>query len=321
MEDGIRAAPAHASALLGNCVSIDLEVDPSTARILSFAAVRPDRETALVHRSGDPAAALRRLDAFARESAFLLGHNIIRFDLNHLAAASGGLEVIRKPAIDTLWLNPLAFPKNPYHHLVKHHQDGRLQAGHVNDPELDARLTLEVLRNQIEALTGLGERDPDLLTAFHWLTAGRADEAGFDAVFRAVRGRPRPETDEARRAVSRILASEACVHQIASILDDPERSGWPLAYPPLFQGRRLEQNLRRRLPRCAAPCPPEPCNRKRQSRTHCPPDDGPPAVVFRMRPSETQGGAGCSYGCLVRGADFSRVGLLRGRPREGRIAA
>jgi ATP-dependent DNA helicase RecQ len=31
--------------------------------------------------------------------------------------------------IDTLWLNPLAFPRNPYHHLVKHYQDGRLQAG------------------------------------------------------------------------------------------------------------------------------------------------------------------------------------------------
>ena len=230
MEDGIKPAPAPASALLGNCVSIDLEVDPSTARILSFAAVRPDRGSAIVHRSGDPAAALRQLDTFARESAFLVGHNIIRFDLNHLAATSGELEAIRKPAIDTLWLNPLAFPKNPYHHLVKHYQDGRLQAGHINDPELDARLTLEVLRNQIEALTGLGERDQDVLTAFHWLTARQADEAGFDAVFSAVRGRPRPRYDEARRAISRTLAPEACVHQIAMVLDAPGRSGWPLAY-------------------------------------------------------------------------------------------
>ena len=230
MEDGIRPAPAHASALLGNCVSIDLEVDPSTARILSFAAVRPGQDTALVHRSGDLAAALRRLDAFTRESAYLLGHNIIGFDLHHLAAASGGLESIRKPAIDTLWLNPLAFPKNPYHHLVKHHQDGRLQAGHVNDPELDARLVIDVLRNQIEALAALGEREPDVLAVFHWLTSTRPDEAGFDAVFRAVRGCRCPGADEARRAISRTLASEGCINQIAAILDDPERSGWPLAY-------------------------------------------------------------------------------------------
>ena len=40
-------------------------------------------------------------------------------------------------------LNPLAFPRNPYHHLVKHYQDGQLNRGRVNDPELDARLALD----------------------------------------------------------------------------------------------------------------------------------------------------------------------------------
>ena len=60
-------------------------------------------------------------------------------------------DIFRSP-IDTLWLNPLAFPRNPYHHLVKHYHDGRLQAGHVNDPEMDARLVFQVLRNQLAAL-------------------------------------------------------------------------------------------------------------------------------------------------------------------------
>lgn len=40
----------------------------------------------------------------------------------------------------------LAFPRNPYHHLVKHYPHGQLQRGRWNDPELDARLTLEVFR-------------------------------------------------------------------------------------------------------------------------------------------------------------------------------
>ena len=69
------------------------------------------------------------------EAEHLLGHNIIRHDLPHLVAVRPKLANIFRSPIDTLWLNPLAFPRNPYHHLVKHYQDGRLQAGHVNDPE------------------------------------------------------------------------------------------------------------------------------------------------------------------------------------------
>ena len=69
--------------------------------------------------------------------------------------------------MDTLHLSPLAFPSNPYHHLVKHYQDGRLKRGRVNDPELDSRLALEVFHDQQRALKGT---PPDLLTAWHWLS-------------------------------------------------------------------------------------------------------------------------------------------------------
>jgi len=78
--------------------------------------------------------------------------------------------------IDTLWLNPLAFPRNPYHHLVKHFQDGRLQVGHVNDPEQDARLALQVLADQIAAFTRLGQEAPDALLAYHHLTTTIGDD-------------------------------------------------------------------------------------------------------------------------------------------------
>ena len=37
------------------------------------------------------------------------------------------LAKLAEAPIDTLWLNPLAFPRNPYHHLVKHYHDGRLR--------------------------------------------------------------------------------------------------------------------------------------------------------------------------------------------------
>ena len=87
--------------------------------------------------------------------SFLLGHNLIDFDLPHLAAALPGLRLLKLPAVDTLRLSPLAFPRNPYHRLVKHYQDGGLKRGRVNDPELDSRMALEVFRRR----AGSPERD------------------------------------------------------------------------------------------------------------------------------------------------------------------
>lgn len=170
--------------LLARSLSIDLEVQSASGKIISFAAVRGLSREPFVFRRGRAGEALVKLDQFAESAEFLLGHNIIAFDLPHLAAADRDLRLLRKPAIDTLWLNPLAFPKNPYHHLVKHYQDGRLQGGHLNDPELDARLVLDLLQNQAAALAELDRRNPDLATAFHWLTSTNEHEHGFDAFFR-----------------------------------------------------------------------------------------------------------------------------------------
>ena len=128
------------------CLSIDLEMDRNN-RIRAFAGVRPDTGQSLVFPSqGDLAAALDRLDDLADGADFVIGHNIIAHDLPHLRAANPNLRLLKLPVVDTLRLNPLAYPRNPYHHLVKHYQDGQLNRGRLNDPELDARLTLEVSR-------------------------------------------------------------------------------------------------------------------------------------------------------------------------------
>jgi ATP-dependent DNA helicase RecQ len=70
--------------------------------------------------------------------------------------------------------------------LVKHYQDGRLQAGHVNDPELDAELVLTVLVNQIDALVEIGRVNPETTRAYHYLTTTRPRNEGFEAVFAAL---------------------------------------------------------------------------------------------------------------------------------------
>ena len=68
------------------------------------------------------AAALAKLDDLADGADFLLGHNLIDFDLPHLRAANPSLRLLLLPAVDTLRLSPLAFPRNPYHHLIKHYR-------------------------------------------------------------------------------------------------------------------------------------------------------------------------------------------------------
>jgi ATP-dependent DNA helicase RecQ len=217
---------------LRRCVSVDLEVDPAIATIFAFAAVRDDARPPILAKKHDLAAALDRLGAESADAEHLVGHNIIRHDLPHLVAVRPGLANICRSAIDTLWLNPLAFPRNPYHHLVKHYHDGRLQAGHVNDPEMDARLVFQVLRNQLAALTHQNADQPDAVAAFHFLTTRMENSGGFDAVFQEVRGVRVPDRIAAREAISRLLIGRACERRLEQTLNRLSSSqlGWPMAY-------------------------------------------------------------------------------------------
>ena len=212
------------------CLSLDLEVGRRDGRIRAFAAVRAETGKALTFRGGALGPALARLGAFAGDADCLLGHNLIAFDLPHLAAANPDLRLLRLPAVDTLWLNPLAFPRNPYHHLVKHYQDGQLKRGRVNDPELDARLALEVFGDQQKALKALRDEAPDLLAAWHWLATTAPGGAGFDAFFATVRDAPRPSGAEARAVIDKRLAGAACSSHCRDVLADPAHHGWTLAY-------------------------------------------------------------------------------------------
>lgn len=180
------------------------------------------------HGSGS-ASELARLDAFADGVSFLLGHNLIAFDLPHLTAAKPDLRLLGLPVIDTLRLSPLAFPSNPYHRLVKHYQDGGLVRGRINDPELDARLVLEVFDEQREALRNA---EPDLLTAWHWLTTpdpGGVDHA-LDDFFSALRGALRSVETEVHAAIGRRLEGNACTVQAREAVAEADNAGWALAY-------------------------------------------------------------------------------------------
>ncbi|MCB1335956.1 MAG: RecQ family ATP-dependent DNA helicase [Maritimibacter sp.] len=225
-------ASRYRSDLLARCVSVDLEVDPKSARIFDFAAVSLDEAAPVTRGKGDVDAALLRLETHCQDFDHVIGHNILRHDLPHLAAASPRFASLAEAPIDTLWLNPLAFPRNPYHHLVKHYHDGRLQSGHVNDPEQDARLVFEVLKDQIDAFERLNATTPDALTAYHFFSTRGPRTGGFNALFRHIRGTGTPSEIEARAAVTRLLRGQACMARLSDAFEsirDPARS-WPLAY-------------------------------------------------------------------------------------------
>ena len=213
------------------CISVDLEVDPRSQRIFALAAKNETTGAELSFtkerlRTLDLAAALGQLDEFAEDGDCLVGHNLIEFDAPQLEATAPKLRLLGLPRLDTLRLSPLAFPANPYHHLVKHYQDGGLIRGQINDPLLDAGLTLKLLSDERAALGG---KDPDLLCAWHWLTTRSIYGEAFDHLFAEVRGTPCPTDAQAQTAIDRCVRKKVCAtHSRAAMTE--AKGGWPLAY-------------------------------------------------------------------------------------------
>ena len=212
------------------CLSIDLEVGKKDQRIHQLAAVRGDTGDSFVQGKKPIMESLVQLDKFAEGLTFLLGHNLIAFDLPHLNAAKPDLAILNMPAVDTLRLNPLAFPRNPYHHLVKHYQNGQLKRGRLNDPQLDARLTLDVFHDQRTAFIQLHKTQPELLLIWHWLTTSEGDISGLNAFFISIRHKVRPADTEARTAIETYLKHQACVNSLREALENAAQQAWPLAY-------------------------------------------------------------------------------------------
>ena len=228
MEKNTIGSPDGDSRRSFDCISLDFEVGVQDRRIHKFAAVRPDTGQSLIFPgAGDGlGAALGKLDDLADGADFLLGHNLIEFDLPHLQAANPRLRLLSQPAVDTLRLNPLAFPRNPYHHLVKHYQDGQLKRGRINDPKLDCELSMELFRDQQQALQNASA---NLLTAWHWLTTAKSG-AGFDRVFASLRGSRRPSDAEASRVLRSLLTGVACQTHAREVMTEAVVHGWALAY-------------------------------------------------------------------------------------------
>ena len=209
-----------------NTLSLDLEVNPNSTEILALAAIRPDTGEEFKVRGPITSRHWQILDRMAENAAHLTGHNIAAFDIHHLRAAAPHLNLLRKPVLDTLMLNALAFPRYPYHRLVKHYKDGGLVRSTRNDPLLDSRLTMQALQGQF---VNLKKARPDLLAAWHWLATIKDGEA-YDTCFAQVRGRQRPIDEQGLEAIQQFLADRSCRSQTTAVMEEVRQDPWPLAY-------------------------------------------------------------------------------------------
>jgi len=165
----------------------------------------------------------------------LAGHNILEHDLKVLREKHSDLPLLNLPVIDTLYLSPLCFPQNPYHHLVK---DYKLVSATVSDPVADARLSAELLTDELEALRKIKDTVPALFRALHFLTTTSHEDssqhiAGMRRVFESLHAGAPPSLEDALTDIRAMASPYGCT-TAASLIDytylaTSERC-WSLAY-------------------------------------------------------------------------------------------
>lgn len=226
------AVDARLDAFLDRCLLLDLETGPNGA-LHKIGAVRGGiggGEVFLRQGRFDEATALAELDRFAGDKELVLGHNLLGHDLHALRARRPTLRLLGRRIVDTLFLSPLAFPENPYHHLVK---DYKLVRDAVSDPVADCRLAARVFRDQWAELKrrdqGVG---PSPLPAYRYCFRGALELEsnatggnGVSLVFAAL-GAELVDLAGVLALLERLWAGRTCVNAWRAValdhLRDPE---------------------------------------------------------------------------------------------------
>ena len=197
-------------------LSIDVETDPAKdGRIFRIGAARSDSPDHLnLATARLPGAEVaRQIDAIAAGARLLVGHNLRRHDLPALRRQYPGLACLNLPLIDTLEWSALAFPTNPYHRLVKGY---KLVSDTRNDPLKDARLTLGLLGEEVEAFAAMNASDPAWLALLHFLVA---HDGPLELCLSVVRGATAPDQAVAGGLAAARFASTCCATRLARLVE------------------------------------------------------------------------------------------------------
>lgn len=243
-----------ANDFLSTSLLLDLETTPD-GRLFKIGALRGEA-TFLSQDRFDSRQALRELEAFARGSTYVLGHNLLDHDLPVLQSLVPDLPLLRQPVIDTLYLSPLAFPENPYHRLVK---DYKLVRDSLNDPLQDARLAGQVFVEQVQALSARGQAEPGHLRLLRFcfedalLRRGDFSSKGLNDVFAALGGElPKVTATAIRQELTGRICGNALEGAIGPLLEDARQRpalAYLLAWLKVAGGNSvLPPWVRRRFP-------------------------------------------------------------------------
>lgn len=214
---------------IDNCAGLDIEVDPQTAEIFAMVAIKPSTGETIDYSNRNIQEFLDKLEKLLGQSYYLVGHNLLRFDLEHIIAKQSHFSKYVNRSIDTLWLSPLAYPLKTSHRLAKPHLDPTLRDGRKQDPELDALLALQLLENQ---QSELAKQDESLLLAYHYLSTRRENLYGFNAFFNNLRNATAPSTEAGLTAIHQNLNGKACQTELDEkiIRFSTPKYSWALAY-------------------------------------------------------------------------------------------
>ena len=147
--------------LFDDIVYLDIETGIDKT-LFSEGAVRGEKAfSSTINGNGQKS--IIKLDQFCCGASALCGHNITAHDLPVLKELSPHLGIHSLPAIDTLFLSPLAFPENPYHRLVK---DYKLISSSKNNPVADSHLARSLLEDEIQSFQAMGEEKRFYAAAF-----------------------------------------------------------------------------------------------------------------------------------------------------------
>ncbi len=220
--------PEKCQDFLHHCLLFDIEVNERNTIYSIGAVFRGERFEVKPGKRVDKRL-LEQLDEFGRDALYILGHNIINHDIPRLKQAAPVLKFLQQPAIDTLFLSPLAYPENPYHRLIKDYQ---LVRDSVNDPAEDAMLAGRVFCEQWHAFAEKKSADPDVLNLYRsFLQRDPACHGTADAL--GAMGIDLLENKDLAEIFTGLACKHGCRKAIGIIADqliETTHDGQPLAY-------------------------------------------------------------------------------------------
>jgi len=203
-----KLATATRQIIVGwSALSVDIETNPANGdRIFKIGAVRSDGDGVVSLSTGrlDPVDVVRGVNAVSTGAKLLVGHNLRRHDVPQLRRQYAELACLDLPILDTLELSAIAFPANPYHRLVKGY---KLISDSRNDPVKDARLALDLLSEEVDALFDMQRIDPEWVALLHFLLR---DDRPLAHLLATIRAAAAPERAEATAAALRRFGPVCC---------------------------------------------------------------------------------------------------------------